>query len=230
MQKAFSFVSDDAQIGDIEQNLRKEGFEFVIGVDEVGRGPLAGPVTATAVLISLVDLSWCQNLNDSKKLSSKKRQQLQPIIRTNALAIEIEHADPDEIAEKNILWASIAAMKRAVLRILASHQFGDKKTCILVDGNRKLPISFPHQFAIIKGDGRCFSIAAASIIAKEIRDAIMINYDAIYPGYGFKRHKGYPTKEHIKALQSLGITPIHRKTFAPVQKAAKNAKNMADNL
>lgn len=183
--------------------------EEVAGVDEVGRGPLAGPVVAAAVILD--PANPIEGLTDSKKLSEKKRQQLSDEIKEKALAWCIARCEPSEIDEINILQASLLAMSRAVegLSVKPEH--------CLVDGN-KLPKLNCSAEAIVKGDLKEPAISAASIIAKVARDNEMVEMDERYPGYGFAKHKGYPTKAHQEAIESLGVTPIHRTSFGPVQK------------
>lgn len=181
----------------------------VVGVDEVGRGPLCGPVTAAAVWLDPGHLP--AGLRDSKKLSAKARLVLSQHIHTHA-DIGIGHASPAEIDKLNILQATFLAMHRAVsaLRVAPDH--------LLIDGNR-LPknLTCPAQ-AVVKGDGRSMSIAAASIIAKIARDAIMAELAQHYPGYGWERNAGYPTKCHLNAIANLGPTPEHRRSFKPIRK------------
>ncbi len=189
--------------------MREEGNMIVAGVDEVGRGPLAGPVvTAAVVLPECYDLP---DLTDSKKLSPKKREILSIAIKQQALAWSIGEASVEEIDELNILHATMLAMQRAVagLTIVA-----DK---ILVDGNRAPEFNVPAE-PIIGGDGLEPAISAASIIAKVTRDHLMSAYASTFPEYGFERNSGYPTKQHRDALLKFGITPIHRRSFAPVKK------------
>jgi ribonuclease HII len=186
--------------------------ELIVGVDEVGRGPIAGPVVAAAVILD--PNHSIEGLNDSKKLSEKKRDLLAPIIKEHALAWALGRAEVEEIDEINILQASLLAMKRAVeaLAIKPSHA--------LVDGN-KAPDLACTVTTIIKGDEKEPAIAAASILAKVSRDQEMVEFEAVYPGYGLAKHKGYPTKQHLQALDDLGITPIHRRSFGPVKKKIK---------
>jgi len=183
--------------------------ELICGVDEVGRGPLAGPVVAAAVILD--PRSPIDGLNDSKKLTEKRRETLYVEIREKALAFAVGRAEVEEIDAINILQASLLAMKRAVegLSLVPGH--------VLVDGNR-LPQLTCSAEAIIGGDGSEPCISAASIIAKVTRDREMVALDAVYPGYGFARHKGYPTKIHLQALQEQGITKIHRRSFGPVKR------------
>ena len=181
----------------------------IAGVDEVGRGPLAGPVIAAAVILNPADP--VEGLTDSKKLSEKRREQLDIEIREKAIAWSIGRAEVDEIDTLNILHASLLAMKRAVENLSVSPDYA------LVDGNR-LPDLTVNAEAIIKGDLLVPVIGAASIIAKVARDKEMIAMDAVYPGYGLAKHKGYPTKVHLAALSDLGVTSQHRRSFSPVRK------------
>lgn len=182
-------------------------FQLIAGVDEVGRGPLAGDVVAAAVILD--PDKPVPGLNDSKKLSEKKRNDLFPLIQQQALAFAIGRASPQEIDQINILQASLLAMKRAV------EQLGIQPDFIYVDGNR-LP-QWPYDaFAVVKGDSKVLSIAAASILAKVTRDSELIELDKQFPDYGFAQHKGYPTLVHMEALKRLGPTPVHRKSFRPV--------------
>ena len=179
------------------------------GVDEVGRGPLAGPVVAAAVILDTKNP--IQGLMDSKKLTEKRRNLLATEIREKAVAWSLGRAEHDEIDSINILQASLLAMKRAV------ESLSVKPELVLVDGVH-CPDIIHKVEAIIKGDSKIEEISAASIIAKVARDNEMIALDNEYPGYGFSQHKGYPTKMHIDALNKLGVSAIHRKSFAPVKK------------
>ncbi len=183
--------------------------EPVCGVDEVGRGPLAGPVVAAAVILD--PRRPISGLDDSKKLTEKRREALYDEILDKALAWSLGRAEVEEIDRLNILQASLLAMRRAVtgLAVAPGHA--------LVDGNRlpELPCSAE---AIVGGDGSVACISAASIIAKVSRDREMVALDARYPGYGLARHKGYPTRAHIEALGTLGVTEIHRRSFGPVRR------------
>lgn len=182
-------------------------FERIAGVDEVGRGPLAGPVVAAAVILD--PNRPIEGLKDSKKLSKKRREALAEIIKSQALAWAFGRAEASEIDEINILQASLLAMKRAVEALpIAPHK-------VLVDGNKCPDLAYPTE-AIIKGDQKIASISAASIIAKVSRDQEMCELDVIYPGYGFSQHSGYPTKQHLEALTKIGISPHHRMSFRPV--------------
>ncbi len=180
---------------------------LIAGVDEVGRGPLAGPVVAAAVILGQASIP---GLKDSKKLSEKQRNTLCALIKTQATCWAIGLASVEEIDKINILNASLLAMKRAVenLRI--------KPAKALIDGNRCPELALPMQ-AIIGGDNLIVEISAASIVAKVTRDAMMVEFEKHYPHHGFAKHKGYGTPEHIKALAAHGITPLHRKSFAPVK-------------
>lgn len=177
---------------------------FIAGVDEVGRGPLAGPVVAAAVILpSDYEIT---GLNDSKKLSEKRREAMDEIIRREAVSFGIGLISQDRIDEINILQATFEAMR------LALEQLSPAPDMILADAVT-IPGIETRQLPIIKGDAKSASIAAASIIAKVYRDHLMIEYDSLYPEYGFARNKGYGTKEHINALKEFGPTPLHRKSF-----------------
>jgi ribonuclease HII len=180
------------------------------GVDEVGRGPLAGPVVAAAVILN--PERPIDGLADSKKLSERRRESLAIDIKRYALAWSLGRAEVEEIDAINILQASLLAMQRAVAGLQISPQL------VLVDGNRCPQLAYPVQ-AVVKGDALVPAISAASIIAKVSRDQEMIALDALYPGYGLAQHKGYPSKTHLAALQELGVTPIHRRSYAPVRRA-----------
>ncbi|WP_439126302.1 MAG: ribonuclease HII (plasmid) [Pseudomonas rhizophila] len=185
------------------------GSEVVAGVDEVGRGPLCGDVVTAAVILD--PSRPIQGLNDSKKLNEKKRDRLYDEICEKALAWSIGRASVEEIDQLNILQATMLAMQRAV------HGLNITPTLVLIDGNR-CPILPMRAEAIIKGDGLIAEISAASVLAKVVRDREMQSADLLYPGYGLAEHKGYPSPIHLEALARLGVTPIHRKTFAPVRK------------
>ena len=189
---------------DIEDTAYAEGYTAVCGCDEAGRGPLAGPVVAAAVILP----RGCEipGLNDSKKLTEKKREVLFDVICERALAYAIAEASAEEIDEINILNASMLAMRRAVdaLKITADYA--------LIDGNTSRGFAIPTQ-TVVGGDAKSPSIAAASILAKVTRDRMCADMDAEYPAYGFAKHKGYPTKAHMDAVREHGPSPIHRKTF-----------------
>jgi len=187
---------------------QSRGFARVCGVDEAGRGPLAGPVVCAAVILGASSVP--EGLNDSKALSPKRRERmLNALLESAEIAISV--VEPPEIDAMNILWASMAGMSRAVRELEADYA--------LIDGNRLPPDLHCDGEAIIKGDAKSLSIAAASIVAKVMRDRLMIEADARYPGYGLAKHKGYPTRAHMDAIERLGPTPIHRWSFAPVRKA-----------
>ena len=183
--------------------------DLVAGVDEVGRGPLAGPVVAAAVILD--PKKPIDGLCDSKKMSANRRLEMSDKIKSNSLAWSLGRAEAKEIDEINILQASLLAMKRAI------ELLNIEPDIVLVDGNYTPSVNFKKK-AIVKGDSLISEISAASIIAKVERDNEMIALDKIYPGYGFSSHKGYPTKQHIESLKRLGITDIHRITFSPVSK------------
>lgn len=182
---------------------------LLAGVDEVGRGPLAGDVMAAAVILD--PNKPIEGLNDSKKLSEKKREFLYERIKECSIAWSISRASIEKIDRINILQASMLAMQRAVEGLSVSPEY------VLVDGNRIPKWNYPSE-AVVKGDSRVLAIAAASILAKVERDREMVALDTQYPGYGLAGHKGYPTKAHIAALQQLGPSAIHRRSFGPVKK------------
>ena len=184
---------------------REKGYTAICGVDEAGRGPLMGPVCAAAVILPEgVEL---EGVNDSKKLSEKKREALYDVIKEKALAWGIAFASVEEIEEYNILEATYMAMNRAV------EQLGDKVDFALVDGNRVPKGIKVDCETVVKGDGKSLSIAAASILAKVTRDRLLLEYDEKYPQYGFAKHKGYGTKEHTEAIKAYGPCEIHRLSF-----------------
>ena len=189
---------------EIEQKYYSQGIRCICGVDEAGRGPLAGPVCAAAVILPPeIDIP---GLDDSKKLSDKRRRELFPLIQEKALAYGIAFADEKEIDEINILQATFLAMERAIGQLEIKPEFA------LIDGNREKDFGIPVE-TVVHGDSRSASIAAASILAKVTRDDIMVSMAGEYPGYGFEIHKGYGTKAHYAALQEQGPSPIHRMTF-----------------
>lgn len=184
--------------------------DLLAGTDEAGRGPLAGEVVAAAVILN--PKRPIVGLNDSKKLSEKKREALFIEIKEKALAFGIASATVEEIDQLNILHASMLAMSRAVAQLSVAPEH------VLVDGNR-LPLNLPCPAeAVVKGDARHEAIAAASILAKVTRDRMIVEASMHYPQYGFEKHKGYPTAQHLEALNLHGITPLHRRSFAPVKK------------
>ncbi len=187
-----------------ENEAKSEGFSVVCGVDEAGRGPLAGPVCAAAVI--LPDGLIIDGLNDSKKLTEKKRDALYDVIKEKAVAYSIAMADEKEIDEINILQATFLAMKRAVEGLDVKPDF------VLVDGNRDPKLGIPTK-TVIKGDALSASIAAASVLAKVTRDRFMLEISEQYPEYEFPKHKGYGTKLHYEMLEKYGISPVHRRSF-----------------
>ena len=189
-----------------EREYFQKGNKLIAGVDEVGRGPLAGPVVAAAVILPFEEEKRIFGVDDSKKLSPKKRQALAEQIKRVAVAYAIEEVDEGVIDEINILQATRLAMKRAIERLVPCPDF------VLTDGNMTLDIPIGQQ-SIVKGDALVASIGAASILAKVYRDALMEDWAKQYPWYGFERNAGYGTKEHIQAIQERGICKIHRKTF-----------------
>jgi ribonuclease HII len=190
---------------DFEKTAKEQGFSAVCGVDEAGRGPLAGPVCAAAVI--LPEGLVIEGLNDSKKLTEKKREALYDVIKEKALAYSIAFATVEEIEEYNILQATFMAMTRAVEGLSATPDYA------LIDGNKIPPqLTVPAQ-AVISGDALSYSIAAASVLAKVTRDRYMVEMDEKYPAYDFKKHKGYGTKVHREAILEVGPSPIHRMSF-----------------
>lgn len=197
----------EAGLLEFENLCARQGFTSVAGVDEAGRGPLAGPVVAAAVI--LPPGVALPGVTDSKKLSAHKRDLYFDMILETALAVGIGFSSHEEIDRINILQASLSAMRKAVRKLATKADF------LLVDGTFKVPMRLPQR-TIVKGDSLSLSIAAASIIAKVTRDRLMVDADARYPGYGFAEHKGYGCATHLRAIASLGPCPIHRKTFSGV--------------
>lgn len=189
---------------EIEDSLYEKGYKFVCGVDEAGRGPLCGPVVAAAVI--LPKDKCIEGVNDSKKLSEKKRELLYDKIMEEALAVGVGISNVDVIEKVNILNATKLAMVNAIKNLKTRPDY------VLVDGNQKIDIDI-EQETVVSGDAKSESIAAASIIAKVTRDRILYEYDKIYPEYGLSKHKGYGTKVHIEAIKKYGLSPIHRPSF-----------------
>ncbi len=189
-----------------ERALLAKGYKYIVGVDEVGRGPLAGPVVCAAVLMPLDDEEIIIGVDDSKKLSAKKREQLAEEIKEKAIAYTMVEVSEKEIDEINILEATKLGMKRALESLPIPPDM------VLTDGNMTLDISFPQQ-SIIHGDALSYSIGAASIIAKVYRDGKMDDFAKLYPEYAFESNKGYGTAAHIQAIKEYGLCPIHRRTF-----------------
>ena len=188
----------------LENEIYGEGFRLLCGVDEAGRGPLAGPVCAAAVILPRgLEI---EGLNDSKKLTEKKREELYSVICKEALSFGIAFATVEEIEERNILGATFLAMNRAL------EQLDPQPELALIDGNRNTGILVPSR-CVVKGDAKCADIAAASILAKVTRDRYMLEQAKLYPEYRFEQHKGYGTKLHYEALREYGPSPIHRMSF-----------------
>jgi ribonuclease HII len=200
-----------------ETSLWEAGYKYVAGVDEAGRGPLAGPVVAAAVILKRGE--DYRGIEDSKKLTALQREKAFELIMNNSLAVTISASSVSVIDRINILWATMLAMKRAVERLKVKADY------MLIDGNR-IPkgIIIPAE-SIIGGDATCRSIAAASIVAKVVRDRLMVNLDKFYPLYGFAGHKGYSTQKHILAINTHGPTSHHRFSFAPVRQSSLRFDN-----
>jgi ribonuclease HII len=197
---------------DLELRLRQNGHNVLIGADEAGRGPLAGPVVAAAVMIT--EETVIEGLDDSKKLTPARREILFDRIITSDAAYAVGIVDNEMIDRINILRASLQAMAQAVAKLKY------RQAMVLVDGNHTIPNLDFDQLAVVGGDALCPSISAASIIAKVTRDRIMDHYDRLYPNFSFSRHRGYSTAEHLRELKLYGPTPIHRMSFKPVQEMA----------
>lgn len=195
---------DQVDLWEIEGGLKAQGVGVICGVDEAGRGPLAGPVCAAAVI--LPEGTVIPGLNDSKKLTDKKRRELFPVIQQQAIAYGIAFASEEEIDQMNILQATFLAMKRAIAQLEGKGEFA------LIDGNRETDFGIPCM-TVVKGDSRSANIAAASVLAKVSRDDYMMELAKTYPEYGFEVHKGYGTKAHYEALRQYGMCPAHRRTF-----------------
>jgi ribonuclease HII len=194
----------------LEEAARGRGARRIAGVDEAGRGPLFGPVVAAAVILP----KGCrlEGLTDSKKLSAKKRAELDAAIRAQAVCWAIAEVDAETIDRINIRRASLLTMRRAVEQLALSPDY------LLIDGRDTIDWECEQQ-AVIRGDGTSFSIAAASVLAKVYRDRLLVKLDGEYPGYGLARHKGYGSPEHVAALERLGPTPLHRRSYRPVAQA-----------
>lgn len=189
---------------EFENKFYEEGKTLIAGVDEAGRGPLAGPVCAAAVILPKGLI--IEGVNDSKKLTEKKRDLLFDEIKEKAIAYSIQFAYPEEIDSINIRQATHKAMADAVKNLGVSPEY------VLIDGNDNIPFDIPYTY-IVKGDAKSQTIAAASILAKVSRDRLMVELDKEYPEYGFAKHKGYGTKVHMEAIQKFGVTKVHRKSF-----------------
>ncbi len=202
-----------------EQNLFKQGYKLIAGIDEAGRGPLAGPVVAACVVCGSdfkLDNDKLKLIKDSKKLTAKAREKLFEVIKEKFCEVGIGICDHQTIDRMNILQAAFLAMKKAIGELKQKPDF------IMLDGKFKIPNCSYQQKAIIKGDEIIFSIAAASIIAKVTRDRIMLEMHKVYPDYGFDQHKGYGTRLHLERLAQYGACPIHRMSFRPCKKVISN--------
>lgn len=210
------------RMGDLFNDaMLEESADLIAGVDEAGRGPLAGPVVAAAVILD--PMRPIDGLRDSKKLTEASRERLAAEIKERALDWSVTHATVEEIDELNILQATMLAMKRAISGLTV------RPSLVLVDGNRVPRIDLPVN-AIIQGDDKIAAISAASIIAKTTRDHWLVELDERYPEYGFAKHKGYGTKEHLEALAKYGPLPVHRKSFGPVKQAIELRRGEAGDL
>ncbi len=211
MKKSASATKRQEQLRQLDQEFLNRGYSSLAGVDEAGRGPLAGPVVASAVVVR--DFSFTSTVNDSKKLSAKAREAAFEEIHEKC-SVGVAIVGHEVIDEVNVLRAALRAMSEAV------RSLGAMPGCLLIDGNRVPRDLKVMRYPLIGGDGRSFSVACASIVAKVTRDRIMDRYEDEYPGYGFAKHKGYGTPEHLKALLEKGPCPIHRKTFEPIKSMA----------
>lgn len=196
-------------------NFDKKYNNIIVGVDETGRGPWAGPVVSAAVILDFNKIDLYREINDSKKLTEKKREKLFDIITNNCISYSIAEISHEIIDEINILNATLLSMKNAISKLQENFDL------ILIDGIFKPKIENMKIECVKDGDAKSLSIAAASIIAKVYRDRLMEYFDKVYPEYGFKSNKGYGTKEHIEALKKYGVSPIHRKTYKPIKKIIK---------
>ena len=206
-------MKDLEELYELEKQLHREGYSVVCGVDEAGRGPLAGPVCAAAVI--LPEDCELPGLNDSKKLTEKKREALYDLIIEKAVAYGIAFSTVEEIEEINILSAALLAMNRAIAQLAQTPDMA------LIDGNTTRDIAVPAR-AVVGGDGKCACIAAASVLAKVTRDRLMLDMAKEYPQYAFEKHKGYGTKVHYAALEEYGPSPIHRMSFLKKFYAKRN--------
>ncbi len=193
-----------------ERALQAKGYRYIVGVDEVGRGPLAGPVVCAAVVMPLEESDLIIGVDDSKKLSAKKREELAEIIKQKAIAYTMVEVNEKIIDEINILEATKLGMKQAIEKLVLPN--GESPEIVLTDGNMTLDISLP-QHSVVHGDALSYSIGAASIIAKVYRDKMMDEFAKQYPYYGFEKNKGYGTAAHIQGIKENGLCPIHRRTF-----------------
>ncbi len=210
LNRAFEMLPDLTRV---EESLFNKGYSLIAGVDEAGRGPLAGPVVAAAVIIPC-GLS-IDGVADSKKLSHRRRDELFDIIASSGAVCAVGVIDNFTIDKINILKASLLAMRKAVVALASKPEF------ILIDGQYTIPNLDIPQFAVVGGDALCGSISAASIIAKVTRDRIMDKYQELYPDFSFSVHRGYPTPQHLSELKTFGPTEIHRRSFRPVEEIIK---------
>jgi ribonuclease HII len=222
-------VAGPVEFQSYEEESYARGFKSIAGIDEVGRGPLAGPVVAAAVILPRGYAH--PEIRDSKLLSAKQRERLVPVIKENATCWGVGVVEVEEIDRLNILQASLLAMVKALAALKS------RADCVLIDGNQTIPLTLfrigkfltgrsLYQKTIIKGDQSCLSIAAASIVAKVARDEMMMDLDKRYPGYGFAAHKGYSCVAHFDALKRLGACPVHRQSFKPVRDVTTDPKNI----
>lgn len=212
LAKRLKIQEDHREKLQFDQSFRVHEGAFIAGTDEAGRGPLAGPVVTAAVILP-VECPELEGLNDSKQLSSEKREEFMKLVEKHALASTIHFQHEEAIDELNIYEATRQSMKASIENLQITPDF------VLADA-MTLDIEIPQQ-SIIKGDAKSLAIAAASILAKTARDHYMVKMDEKYPGYGFAKHAGYGTKEHVEAIHTLGVTPIHRKTFEPIKSILK---------
>lgn len=210
------FAFEAGPVGCVEQQAKDAGFRWILGVDEVGRGPLAGPVTTGAVLLDLHKLEWCDGLDDSKKLSAFRREELSSIVFERAPGAVFHHVHVPDVDRLNVLGASLWGMEHCAVQLLEAKGMCVDEVFLVVDGRQRLKTYTGKQQAVTKGDARSFAIAAASIIAKVERDRWMTELHIAHPAYGFDRHKGYPTAAHLEALREHGVLDCHRRSFAPV--------------
>lgn len=201
---------------DQERKLHAQGYHLIAGIDEVGRGTIAGPVAAAAIILpNQAGIPWLKLVRDSKQLSPRRREHLFELMQETGLAIGVGVVSQTEIDDKGIVPATRMAMRMAIEQLPVSPDF------LLIDAVKLPDVSIPQK-SIIHGDRLCLSIACASIVAKVRRDRLMIELDKVHPGYGLARHKGYATKEHLLSLQRLGPCPIHRQSFAPVRRVIES--------
>lgn len=216
MSQQALFQNAEPTIGELETWCVSQGYRFIVGVDEAGRGPLAGPVYAAAVALDLqaLDEPWLEMLDDSKKLAEARRDEAFELIRASAPAMSITYSDHEVIDDINILEATHRAMEEAVHKVC--EQLDDRPDYVFIDGNMPVKIDLPQR-AVVKGDARSRAIAAASILAKVSRDAVMAEHHQTWPEYNFASNKGYPTKQHRVAVAEYGPCPIHRLSFGGVR-------------